>query len=152
MPILSRNRKKQDPIELFRGHSLEVCLAILLTTAVAIAATLLAFAIPTYAASKSGSEINTNQSIWLGYGGGFHNWRALSRDELIIWASPSKPYLVKIHRPFKSLRFVHTIGISSTTGRVTKFDNVIVDGQRLPIKSIVALDRETAKSLKWTSD
>ena len=117
-----------------------------------IAAALLAFAFPTHAASKSGSDINTNQSIWLGYGGGFHNWRAISRDELIIWASPSKAYLVKIWRPFRSLRFVQTIGVSSTTGRVTKFDNVIVDGQRLPIRSIVALDRESAKSLKWSSN
>ena len=119
---------------------------------VAIAATLLTLAFPTHAATNSGPENRTNQSIWLGYGGGFHNWRAISRDELIIWASPSKPYLVKIQRPFTSLRFVNTIGVSTTTGRVTKFDNVIVDGQRLPIKFIVALDRETAKDLKWRKD
>lgn len=117
----------------------------------AIATALLACTFPTYAASQSGPDINTNQSIWLGYGGGLHNWRAISRDELIIWASPSKPYLVRIRRPFRSLRFVHTIGVSSTTGRITRFDNVIVAGQRLPIMSIVALDRETAKSLKWSS-
>ena len=118
----------------------------------AIAATLIAFAFPTHAALTSGSEINTNHSIWLGYGGGFHDWRAISRDELIVWASPSRPYLVKIWRPFTSLRFVHTIGVSTTTGRVTKFDNVIVDGQRLPIKYIVALDRETAKDLQSSRD
>lgn len=118
----------------------------------AIAATILAFSFPTQAASKSGSEINTSESIWLGYGGGIHNWRAIGRDELIIWASPSRPYLVKIQRPFSSLRFVHTIGVSSTTGRVTKFDNVFVDGQRLPIKYIVALDRDIAKDLKWSRD
>jgi hypothetical protein len=52
-------------------------------------------------------------------------------------------------RPYTSLRFIQTIGVPSTTGRVTKFDNVIVDGQRLPIKSIVALDREIAKDLRW---
>jgi len=27
---------------------------------------------------------------------------------------------------------------------------LIVDGQRLPIKAIVALDRETAKNLRWS--
>ena len=116
-----------------------------------VAVALFAFATPTLAASKSASGYQANQSIWLGRGGGFMNWRAIGRDELIIWASPSKPYLVKIWRPYTSLRFVHTIGVTSTTGRVTRFDNVIVDGQRLPIRSITALDRETAKNLQWDS-
>ena len=113
------------------------------------AAALLALATPLHAAPQSGSEYKANQSIWLGSGGRISNWRPISRDELIIWASPSKPYLVKIWRPFTSLRFVQAIGVTSTTGHVTKFDSVIVDGQRLPIKSIVALDRETAKELRW---
>ena len=118
----------------------------------AIAAILLASAMPILAEAKPTSANTAEQSIWLGHSGSFHNWRAISRDELIIWASPSKPYLVKIWRPFRSLRFVHTIGMTSTTGRITRFDNVIVDGQRLPIKSIVALDRAVAKDLKWRSD
>ena len=116
-----------------------------------VAVALFAFATPTLAAPNSASGYQANQSIWLGRGGGFMNWRAIGRDELIIWASPSKPYLVKIWRPYTSLRFVHTIGVTSTTGRVTRFDNVIVDGQRLPIRSITALDRETAKNLRWDS-
>ncbi len=114
-------------------------------------AALLALSVPTMATSNSDSEIRTNQSIWIGSAGRFNNWRAVSRDELILWASPSKPYLVKIWRPFTSLRFVHTIGVSTTAGRVSKFDYVIVDGQRYPIKSIVALDRETAKEMRWGS-
>ncbi len=114
-------------------------------------AALLALSVPTIATSNSDSEIRTNQSIWIGSAGRFNNWRAVSRDELILWASPSKPYLVKIWRPFTSLRFVHTIGVSTTAGRVSKFDYVIVDGQRYPIKSIVALDRETAKEMRWGS-
>jgi len=122
------------------------------TLKLAIAATLLALSVPTLAEAKSSPDHTSEQSIWLGHSGSFYNWRAISRDELIIWASPSRPYLVKIWRPFRSLRFVHTIGVSSTTGRVTKFDSVIVDGQRLPIKSIVALERTIAKDLKWRSD
>jgi len=114
-------------------------------------AALMALSVPTMATSNSDSEIRTNQSIWIGSAGRFNNWRAVSRDELILWASPSKPYLVKIWRPFTSLRFVHTIGVSTTAGRVSKFDYVIVDGQRYPIKSIVALDRETAKEMRWGS-
>ena len=92
-----------------------------------------------------------SDSIWIGSFGRLHSWRAVSRDELIVWASPSRPDLVKMWRPFTSLRFANVIGVTSTVGRITKFDKVIVDGQRLPIKSIVALDRETAKSMRWTN-
>ena len=113
-----------------------------------VTATLLAFSVPAPAATTT--EVTANQSIWLGSRGNFNNWRAVSRDELILWASPSRPYLIKIWRPVTSLRFVNAIGVTTTVGRVTKFDKVIVDGQRLPIKSIVALDRETAKNLRWS--
>ncbi len=99
--------------------------------------------------ASTNEEIKANQSIWMR--GGFSNWRAVSRDELILWATPSRPYLIKIWRPFTSLRFANTIGVTSSAGRVTKFDNIIVDGQRLPIKSITVLDRETAKELRWTN-
>lgn len=108
---------------------------------------LLAFSAP--APATTGSELKANQSIWLGGRGNFNRWRAVGRDELIIWASPSKPYLIKIWRPFTSLRFADAIGVTTTGGRVTKFDKVVIDGQRLPIISIVALDRETAKNLRW---
>jgi len=116
------------------------------------AVVLLALSVPTFATSTPGPDSVVKNSIWLGNGGNLSNWRAISRDELIIWATPFKPYLVKIWRPFRSLRFVQTIGVTSTTGRVTTLDSVIADGQRLPIKSIVALDRETAKILKWSSE
>ena len=112
-----------------------------------VTATLLAFSVPAPAATTT--EVTANQSIWLGSRGNFNSWRAVSRDELILWASPSRPYLIKIWRPVTSLRFVNAIGVTTTVGRVTKFDKVIVDGQRLPIKSIVALDREIAKNLRW---
>ena len=100
-------------------------------------AALLALSAPTPAATTT--EVTANQSIWLGGRGNFNSWRAVSRDELILWASPSRPYLIKIWRPFTSLRFVNAIGVTTTAGRVTKFEKVIVEGQRLPIKSIVAL-------------
>ena len=112
-----------------------------------VAAALVGLSAPVTASTSD--EVRANQSIWMA--GGFSNWRAVSRDELILWATPSRPYLIKIWRPVTSLRFVNTIGVTSTAGRVTKFDKVIVDGQRLPIKSIKALDRETAKDLRWSS-
>lgn len=116
-----------------------------------VAGAMLALSTPALAASNPDSANSAGQSIWIGSHGNFSNWRAIGRDELIIWATPSKPYLVKIWRPYTSLRFVQTIGVTSTIGRITKLDSVIVDGQRLPIKSIVPLDRETAKNMRWRS-
>ena len=112
-----------------------------------VAAALLGLSAPVTASTSD--EVKANQSIRMG--GSFSNWRAVSRDELILWATPSRPYLIKIWRPLTSLRFVNTIGVTTSAGRVTKFDKVIVDGQRLPIKSIRSLDRETAKDLRWSS-
>jgi len=114
-------------------------------------AALLSLSVPSLAASKSDSESYGNDSIRMGYGNGFATWRPVARDELIIWATRSKPYLVKFWKPATSLRFVQSIGFSSFAGRITKFDYLYVDGQRLPIKSIVALDKEEAELLRWQS-
>lgn len=81
-------------------------------------ATLLSLSVP--AMAKAGSR--ANDTIWLGHGRGFADWRPVARDELIIWTNRSRPYLVKIWKPYTSLRFAQTIGFSSFAGRVTHFD------------------------------
>jgi hypothetical protein len=113
---------------------------------------LLSLSVTTSAAAKSDSGSRANDSIRLGYGSGFANWRPIARDELIVWATRSKPYLVKIWRPASGLRFAQSIGFTSFAGRVTHLDSIYVDGQRLPIKSIVALDREVAEQLGWRTE
>ena len=115
--------------------------------AVAILTLTAAFAAPSYAARTEASA--RSDSIWIGNFGRLHSWRAISRDELVVWASPSRPYLITLSHRNPNLRFAHAIGVTSHTGRITKFESVIVDGWRTPIRSIVALDRETAKSLRW---
>ena len=79
-------------------------------------------------------------------------WRAISRDTLIIWATPFRPYLVKLSRPSFDLRFEQTIGVTSTGGAVyAKFDSVIVDGIRYQIRAIYKLDPKTARHMKETA-
>jgi len=114
---------------------------------VAIVAASVAMAAPSYAARTDSSV--QSESIWIGSYGRLHSWRAISRDEIVVWASPSRPYLIKLSQRNPNLRFAHAIGVTSHTGRITKFESVIADGWRTPIESIVALDRETAKSLRW---
>ena len=112
-------------------------------------AALLSLSVSTFAATKSEPGSRANDTIRLTYGNGFASWRPIARDELIVWATRSKPYRVKIWRPASGLRFANAIGFTSFAGRVTKFDSVYIDGQRLPIVSIVALDREEAELLRW---
>lgn len=115
-----------------------------------IAASLLTLSTATSTAATS--KINTNESIWLGGSNGSADWRAVGRDELIIWSSRNKSYLVKIWRPYRSLKFVNTIGFQTTANRLTTFDSIFIDGQRLPIKSIIALDPNIAKEMRYQEE
>lgn len=85
--------------------------------------------------------------IWIAHR--LDGWRPIDRDTLIIWATPFRPYLVKLSRPSYSLPFVQAIGVTSTAGTVyAKFDSVIVDGFRYPISAIYSIDRDTAREMK----
>ena len=80
---------------------------------------------------------------------GMDGWRPIGRDSLIIWATPFRPYLVKLTRPSFDLRFEQTIGVTSMGGTVyAKFDSVIVDGIRYPIRAIYQIDPKTARHMK----
>lgn len=80
--------------------------------------------------------------------GEFDRWRELGNDTLIVWTSPSRPYLLKLRRPSHDLRFVQQIGITNSVGRVMAgFDDVLIDGWPYRIESIYKLDRPTAKEL-----
>lgn len=76
-------------------------------------------------------------------------WRPIDRNTLIIWTSPSKPYLVELKRNSHGLRHAFAIGVTSTAGSVyERFDSVVVDGFRYPIEAIYELDAETARQMK----
>lgn len=86
-------------------------------------------------------------SIWIAHR--LDGWRPIDRDTLIVWTTPFKPYLVELSRPSYDLRFAQAIGVTSTAGTVyAKFDSVIVDGLRYPIRAIYQIDRETARHMK----
>lgn len=131
-----------------KGKTSSAFVATVATVAtVAIVAGSMVLAAPSYAARTESSV--QSDSIWIGSFGRLHSWRAISRDEIVVWASPSRPYLIKLTHRNPNLRFAHAIGVTSHTGHITRFESVIADGWRTPIESIVALDRETAKSLRW---
>jgi hypothetical protein len=81
-----------------------------------------------------------------------YSWSRLDDDTILLWTSPSKPYLVDLSRKAYELRFANTIAVTSSAGSIyEKFDSVIVDGIRYPIAGIYKLDRETAKLMQRDS-
>lgn len=112
---------------------------------------LCAIAVPAYAAKSTESAYSLSdldQVKSIPTFGRFDNWHELGSDALIVWASPGRPYLIKLTRPSYDLRFVQQIAITSTVGQVVAhFDSVLVDGLPYRIESIYKLDRPTAKEL-----
>ena len=79
--------------------------------------------------------------------GRLHSWNVIDDDTLIVWASPSKPYLVELFRPSRELKFAWAIGVTSFGSRIhAKFDSVEVEGFSYPIREIYKLSRDDAKA------
>ena len=79
------------------------------------------------------------------------SWRPIDRDTLIVWTSPSRPYLVELSRRSPELRHAMAIGLTSTAGSVyERFDSVVVGGLRYRIEAIYELDPEAARQIKRT--
>lgn len=87
----------------------------------------------------------TNQCIFFRT---LYDWKPLNRHNLIVWApSRNHPYHLQLDRPCQNLRFAHTIGFTSTNGRLCGFggDSILVTSgggrpDRCPIGSITKLD------------
>ncbi|MEO1034060.1 MAG: DUF6491 family protein [Pseudomonadota bacterium] len=106
-------------------------------------------------ASASSAHATTSAadtSIWVGTHGRVSSWRPVAPNKLVLWASPSRPYLVTVWRPVQSLRFAQRIHVSRSGGRITRFDRVTIDGERLPIVSIQRIDREVARELRFSRE
>ena len=77
---------------------------------------------------------------------GLWGFKAIDEHHVIIWTTPSRPYLVTLRFPSHDLRWVNVIGITSSLGRVySGFDSVQVMGFKYPIDTITPLTREEAR-------
>jgi hypothetical protein len=80
---------------------------------------------------------------------GIYTWNNVDDDTIIVWSTPFRPFLVDLTRKSRGLRFANTISLTSTAGQIRqKFDSVIVDGIRYPIRGIYKLDRASAKNIR----
>jgi len=76
---------------------------------------------------------------WLGR---YDGWKALSRDEALVWTTPERAYLIKVSTPCEDLRFTARISLPSTLDTVYSngLDHLKVRGWRCPIKQIRPVD------------
>jgi hypothetical protein len=79
------------------------------------------------------------------YLGNFDGWNAISRDQLVVWSSFNKAYLLKIAGYCPDLQFANAIAITSTGSTVDKFEKVIVGRDRCLINEIRPLDTKQMK-------
>ncbi len=99
--------------------------------------------------AEAGHGYARSDSIWIGSFRPDYRWRPVNRKTLVVWSAANRPYLVKLGFPVHDMRFARHLGLSRTGGRVTKFDSVIVDGYRVPIRSIRAIKKSQARELRW---
>ena len=84
------------------------------------------------------------QFNWLGK---FDSWEPLSNDQLVVFATPTAPYLLKVWGPCRNLQFATTMGLTSTGRTVySGLDSVIVQGQRCPISEIRPVDYQKMRA------
>src|SRR5688572_19967793 len=73
--------------------------------------------------------------------GRFDGWKAVSRDEALVWTTPAKAYLLKVESTCEDLRFANRISLTSTYDALySHFDHVRVGGWRCRIELIRPVD------------
>jgi len=79
------------------------------------------------------------------YMGNFDGWSAVSRDQLVVWASFNKAYLLTVTGYCPDLQFAQAIAVTSTGNTVDRFEKVIVGRDRCLISEIRPLDTKQIK-------
>ena len=78
-----------------------------------------------------------------------HDWIFVDKKRLILYATRSRPYLVTLRRPARSLKSSTVIGLERRDNSIdARFDAVYVDGFPHAIERIEKLTVETAKRLR----
>jgi hypothetical protein len=101
------------------------------------------------AACATGPKLNyaeyAGEPVKSFYLGTMDGWNAISRDQIVVWSSFNKAYLLKISGYCPDLEFAHAIAITSTGNTVDKFEKVIVGRDRCLINEIRPLDTKQMK-------
>lgn len=79
-------------------------------------------------------------------GNDFDGWNAVSKDQLVVWTSMNKAYLLRVNGYCPDLPYAQAIAITSTANKVDKFEKVIVGRDRCFISEIRPIDTKQLKA------
>jgi hypothetical protein len=84
------------------------------------------------------------------YLGRFDSWRALARDKVVVWTGINDAYLLTVDSPCHNLQFTSSIGLTNSTGTVTRgFDSVTVGTEeRCRINEIRKIDYKKVREIE----
>ena len=74
------------------------------------------------------------------------SWEPLNRNQLVLYTTINDAYLLTVMGPCYELPFAQTVRVTTTGNSVSKFDNVIVRGNRCPIEQIQPIDVHRMKA------
>jgi hypothetical protein len=75
---------------------------------------------------------------WMGQ---YYSWEPIGENQLVVFTTPSDAYLLKVSGPCTDLKFVTSIGLTSTGSAVySRLDSVKVRHWRCPIAEIRKVD------------
>jgi hypothetical protein len=81
---------------------------------------------------------------WLGR---YDGWEALGRDQLVLFTSTNKAYLLEVSPPCHDLRTAEGVGFTSTGGSVyARLDSITTRGWRCRILQIRRVDYRRMKA------
>jgi hypothetical protein len=70
----------------------------------------------------------------------------VSRNQLVVWDSINRAYLLTVWDSCRDLKFANTIAVTSTSRTVSKFEKVLVERDSCPIKEIRPIDVKQMKA------
>jgi len=70
----------------------------------------------------------------------YDSWEPINRTQLVLRTTMNQAYLLTVDGTCTDLPFAQTIGVTTTGSQVTKFDKVLVRGDRCMIRQIQPID------------
>jgi uncharacterized protein DUF6491 len=74
------------------------------------------------------------------------SWEPLNRNQLVLYTTFNNAYLLTVAGPCQELPFAQTVRVTTTANTVSKFEKVIVRGNRCPIEQIQPIDVRQMKA------
>jgi hypothetical protein len=70
----------------------------------------------------------------------YDSWEPINRTQLVLRTTMNQAYLLTVDGTCTDLPFAQTIGVTTTGSQITKFDKVLVRGDRCMIRQIQPID------------